>query len=490
MPVPVQGELPVSYTSVQPANTEDMAIASPDISDLYHLAGQLQHDRDLPLDQLRQRDREIGQGCGGKGDWQRLRYWLHAVDPEAHHQPAWAGGANPAILLNVLALIAGFAAMAGLLLGSTQALVNVLFWLLLFVGLQWLLMAGSLLALLQLLRGRVPPASPVQPMRWVLHRRWPDSRALREAQPLLRLLFLRHGQTVGALFAAGAAVAFIVLPAVDNYGFVWGSTYPLSDQFMQWLVNSLARPWRELLPGATIDPELLRASRYHAALQVLDAQRLERMRGWWGFLLLCLLVYSLLPRVCLYALSRWLYRRQLIASLLGYPGVERVLARMQAPLVATGGRADAMPPAAESTDSGGLRDDVPRAAWPRALLLEVAGAFGERAPASYEELADGQPAQSASLASGDLAADQRTLAALPLQDIDRLYLAVKGWEPPVAELSDLLEPLSAVSRCSILLVPLPGRPLPHRKVEDWRLFARGLPFEGVDVQLLNPVVAA
>ena len=55
---------------------------------------------------------------------------------------------------------------------------------------------------------------------------------------------------------------------------------------------------------------------------------------------------------------------------------------------------------------------------------------------------------------------------------------------------DRLEPLSAVSRCSILLVPLPGRPLPHRKVEDWRLFARGLPFEGVDVQLLNPVVAA
>ncbi|WP_290743797.1 DUF2868 domain-containing protein [Haliea sp.] len=489
MAAPVQIELPVSYTAVQPANTEDTAIASPDISDFYHLANQLEHDRDLSLEQRRLRDREIGRSCeGAADDWTRLQHWLHSVDPQAQRRPEWASRANPAVLLNLLALCGGFAAMAGLLLGSANALVNVLFWLLLFVGLQGLLMAGSLLVLLQLLWGRVPPASPVQPIRFVLQRRWPDARALREAQPLLRLLFLRHGQALGALFAAGAAAAFLVLPAVDNYGFVWGSTYPLSDPFMQALVDALAWPWHSLLPGATIAPELLSSSRYHAALQLLDAERLERMRGWWGFLMLCLLVYSLLPRVLLYLLSRALYRRQLLASLLSYPGVERVLARMQAPLVATGAAPEAGVTVPGKTRAGEPGVDAAPVAWPRTLLLEVAGAFGEQAPASYEELADGQPAQHAGIAGSDLATDRRTLAALRLADIDRLYLAVKGWEPPVAELADLLEPLFGIPQCSVLLVPLPGRPLPHRKVEDWRLFARAMPFQTVDVQLLNPVV--
>lgn len=465
-----------------------MAKTSPHISDLYHLANQLKQDQDLPLEQLRQRDRDIGLACSAGGSaWQRLHCWLGAVDPDAIHRPAWARSASSLLLLNLLALLGGFGAMAGVLLGSVNALVNVLFWLLLFVGLQWLLMAGSVLVLIQLLRGRVPRASPIDPARWVLHRRWPDVRTLREAQPLLQLLFLRHGQVLGALFAGGAALAFIVLPAVDHYGFVWGSTYQLSDGFMHSLVETLAWPWESFLPGATVAPEVVSSSRYHAGVQVLEARRLEDMSGWWEFLLLVLLVYSLFPRMLLWGVSRWLYRRQLAASLLDYPGVERVLARMQVPLVSTSGAAAELQPVSGNRAFQVPSSETPLTLWPRALLVEVAAAFGENPLASFEELADGQPGLRAQLAGADLATDRQVLVDLPRDDIDRLYLAVKGWEPPVAELADLLEPLFDVPHCSLLLVPLPGRPLPQHKIEDWRAFARALPFQGVDVQALKPV---
>jgi hypothetical protein len=38
-----------------------------------------------------------------------------------------------------------------------------------------------------------------------------------------------------------------------------------------------------------------------------------------------------------------------------------------------------------------------------------------------------------------------------------------------------------------LLLPLADKPTPQRKVEDWRAFARRLPFASVDVQFLNRV---
>jgi len=57
----------------------------------------------------------------------------------------------------------------------------------------------------------------------------------------------------------------------------------------------------------------------------------------------------------------------------------------------------------------------------------------------------------------------------------------------MAELSDLLSPLQDMGTCILYLRPLPGKTIPHRKIEDWRAFARGLPFERVDVQQLNRI---
>ncbi|MEQ9395397.1 DUF2868 domain-containing protein [Haliea sp.] len=462
-----------------------MTQSRPNLGDLYRLAGQLEQDREQPVPVLRERDRAAGAGQSEAAPLPRLLHWLDTVSPAVETtvmQPL--SEASAALLARLLALLAGFAAMAGFLLGSERALVNVFLFLAVFVLLQFLLSLLAAVMMWRTVRGHVPMALPLHPGRWIVQRSLPDRRTLREAQPVLRMLFLRYGQELGALFTVGAALAFLLVPALGEFSFVWGSTFNPGAGLVQRLAETLALPWSSWLPLATVPPEVVANSRFHPATVALDRSDIEGMRGWWPFLWACLLVYALLPRVLLWGLSRFFFRRLLVRSFLHYPGAEQVLARMQAPLVRT--RASA----ASATTTAPDVEPAPlgmAAADASLLVLDYGGALGPGGPADFEELMAVPPAQVVLVGAAALQDDLARLADLPVQASERLLLVVKAWEPPLAELRDLLEPLASVPRCTVLLAPLPGRAIPHRKVEDWRSFARALPFASVDVQLLNRV---
>lgn len=461
------------------------SVVSPAVVDLYRLAGQLERDREQPVAALRERDRAIGQECSAETGEGLLLQWLDRVSPAAASGGRLVSESTAAALARILALVAGFGAMAGFLLGSERALVNVFLLLAVFVLAQFLLSVLSGVMMWRTVRGHVPMSLPMHPGRWIVSRSLPDQRYLREAQPVLRMLFLRYGQELGALFTLAAIVAFILLPALGEFSFVWGSTFNPGTPLVQRVMDTLAWPWAGVLPTATVPPEVLASSRIHPALINLDQANIESMRGWWPFLSLCLLVYALLPRLLLWALSNVFSRRLLARSFRQYPGAELVLARMQAPLVRTRGEADAHP---APTDPAAERP-VPTATGTneRRLLLDYGNALGTASPQQFEELVMLDAAHIVAIGSASERDDTTRLQALPLKDLDRMLLLVKGWEPPMAELQDLLAVLATVPRCTVLLVPLPGRATPHRKVEDWRAFARSLPFTSVDVQLLNRV---
>ncbi len=466
-----------------------MTDSRPDLADLYRLATRLQQDREQPVSVLRERDRAVASGLAATAPLPRLLYWLDTVSASAD-APATdtvehpLSAASLALLVRLLALLAGFVTMAGFLFGSDRALVNVFLFLALFVLLQSALslLAGAMMW--RTVRGHVPMALPLHPARWIVQRSLPDRRTLREAQPVLRMLFLRYGQELGALFSVGAALAFLLVPALGEFSFVWGSTFNPGTGLVQRLTEILALPWSGWLPLATVPPEVVASSRFHPATATIDRSAIESMRGWWAFLWGCLLVYALLPRLLLWVLSRLFYRRLLLRSFLHYPGAEQVLARMQAPLVSTRATPEASAAAVARADPAPLgiavTDD-------KLLLVDYGGALGPGGPADFEELHALAPAQVLVVGTAGLPADLARLQALPAASSERLLLVVKAWEPPLAELRDLLEPLAGVPRCTVLLAPLPGKAIPHRKVEDWRSFVRSLPFASVDVQLLNRV---
>jgi hypothetical protein len=209
------------------------------------------------------------------------------------------------------------------------------------------------------------------------------------------------------------------------------------------------------------------------------------MRGWWMFLFLCLLMYALLPRVLLWLGSRFAYGRQLRRSFTAFPGAELVLARLAKPLVSTQGRdADAETPAAEA-DASRLSAS-PLIADPGSLLLDWSGALADLGADAFEELRGVTPKNRLVLGAGALRDDTQRIEALDPSAYRQLVLVVKSWEPPMAELADLLAPLQSISHCTVYLLPLPGQPVPERRIEDWRSFSRRLPFAGVATHLLRP----
>jgi len=142
--------------------------------------------------------------------------------------------------------------------------------------------------------------------------------------------------------------------------------------------------------------------------------------------------------------------------------------------------------AGDTVDWGAARDEA-AALLARLVRIDTSNPPGDEAPAAFEELLRVADENVLVLARDDLAQDRRRLREVASGEFDHLLVAVKSWEPPEAELADLLGELRGMARCTIYLLPLPGRPVPHRKVEDWRGFTRALHFPVVDVRLLNRV---
>jgi hypothetical protein len=328
--------------------------------------------------------------------------------------------------------------------------------------------------MLRTVGGGAPVMLPVNPARWLVARTIPDARYLREAQSVLRLLLLRYGQELGALFTLGAIAGFFVVLFLSPFTFVWGSTYRLSDGFVQTLTALLAAPWATWLPQATVDAQVIAATRFHPAVTGLSPSDLAAMGGWWPFLIMCMLCYALLPRLLLWFCSRYFYRRQIRAAFTGMPGSELVLARMQTPLVSTQG-----------ASGPGRREGGDMPADRGLLLLNWAGALGPGDRAHFPEFAAVPQDREVSAGLGSQAEEHAQLQKLLKHSIEGIYVAVKSWEPPMEDLADFLAGLGDLPRCTLFLVPLGDKPVSAGKLEDWQGFARGLPFAAVAVHPLG-----
>ncbi|MFV8817013.1 DUF2868 domain-containing protein [Haliea sp. E17] len=447
----------------------------PTLDDLLHISRRLEADRSLSPAVLRQRDHAIGQQCQQRKPLDALLFWLDNVDdrtapePPALHlrEKQWA------LLFRLLALALGASGMAGFLLASERALVNVPLFLLVFVLLQFLLCLVAVWMTFTTLRGRPLQGLPFNPARLLSRKALPQGRILREAGSVTRLLALRYGQELGALFAAGAVAALLLLLAVTDFSFVWGSTFSISDQAVAGLTRALATPWAQVFPEAVVSPQLIADTRFHPAQADLGAMAAASRRGWWPFLFACLLFYTLLPRVLLWLVCLWGFRRQLRASLLAWPGASSVLARMRAPVVET--RAEAP-----------VHGAHPPPHFDNAVVIDWAGALENAGP---EVLAD-LPLAGAQVAGlGSPAEDVAAVSAVNGSGAQKLLVAVRGWEPPMADLADVLREVTGIDDCTLLLVNLPGRTLSAAQLADWQRFSSSLPFSRNTAEQLDEVAA-
>ena len=454
-----------------------VSATTPALEHLYQLGQQIEADREQALELLRQRDHEIGRECNAPDDAGRLLFWLGRVQPaNPERGGSWLNEQSAAILLRAFALAVGAVTMVGFLLASDRGLVNVFLFLLVFVLLQLLFAIGAGVVMLRSLRGNPPTSFPLNPARFVTARALPDKRFLDEAAGVLRLLLLRYGQEFGALFTLGAVAAFLCLLAFADFSFVWGSTFGVSDELVSTATRLVSAPWSVWLPQGVLAPELVADTRYNPAEIDLSQMNDDSRRGWWPFLLMCMLVYGLLPRILLWLASRLAYVRELNRSFVCFPGAELVLSRMKRPMVKT---------QAEQAEEIDL--SPPLAAVDEAvMLLDWAGAL-EQGEQQFEQLLRVPLANYLRGGVGSPDEDSTSVAAVNRYKPETLLVAVKSWEPPMADLADTLCRVTETPRCSLCLVPLPGREVSGHAVDEWEAFARELPFAAVSTQALHRV---
>ncbi|MEH6585784.1 MAG: DUF2868 domain-containing protein [Halioglobus sp.] len=438
---------------------------TPTLGHVYRLDKQLQADRGYKLDDLRERDHAIGQGCTGADDTECLLQWLEvAATEDDGASGGWLNEEHAALMLRLAALFFGLLTMTGFLLASDRALINVFLLLLIFVLLPLLTSVAAAWAMFRSVRGSPPAVFPLNPARFVTRHALPDKRYLKESSSVLRLLLLKYGQEFGALFAVGVMMAFLGLLAFNDFSFVWGSTFGFSDALVARFTSLLASPWSALLSSAMVSPEVIADTRYHAAQFDLSQMSADSRRGWWPFLFMCLAVYALLPRLLLWFASRRAYRKEVRRALLAVPGASGVLARMRAPVVTT-----------RAIDSDHVDVETPTMICEEgAVLLDWAGAMDQ---ASVEIKVQHKLRAGLGSPADDLDSIELINRLQPVQ----LLVAVKAWEPPMADLADVLAEINGVSRCSLQLVSLAGREMGESSFRDWQKFARQLPFVTTEV---------
>ena len=470
---------------------------TPALSDLYRLAEQLELDRDVSVKALKARDHEIGLACNFRDDCSRLLFWLQRVTSEHsandRHKTSWLTEAVVAYLARILAFFFGFSALQSRQLSPGPGVVKVFVFNFMVGRLQFVMSVFSAWGLYKTVRGNGPVVLPVNPANILLSKIYPDPRYFREVQDVLRIAFLRYGQEMGMLFTVGAMAGFLVVLALSDFTFVWGSTFQLGDDLVAAVTDFLAAPWSSLLPSATVDAQLIAGSRFHPALTELSKAEIEEMRGWWPFLFMTLVCYALLPRVLLWLASRFYFGRFIKASFSTYPCSDLVLSRMNSPVVETQAAT-----ASQNTSPGaGPQRAKVKPAQPdaRLFLVNWAGALGANNVLDFEEFAAVPAGNVIAVGVGSLADDielattasGKVSGKVSSNAIGRLLVVVKSWEPPMADLADFLTHFGHVSHCTVYPLALPGRPVTEAKMADWGNFSRTLPFSVVDVRELEAI---
>lgn len=375
------------------------------------------------------------------------------------------------VLLVLLGLVLGIGAASAALAYDGSHPVNLIAVLMLLVGLPGLFLLLSLL----LLPGRIPGFGWLQQLlaslnlgqwltRWLRYKiataddssghapnaiglsalnGWQASRSAAGRVGKWLMLTVSQSFTIG--YFLGALTALFALVSFTDLAFGWSTTLELSPQSVVRSVQASAAPWASVLPQAAPSSELILQSQYfRAAGAPSNAQQLG---AWWPYLVMCLLVYGLLPRLVLLLLSRWRLRSATQQLLLDDPQVTALLDRLQTPWVE---RSISAP----ETDIGvGIEQPPARVALPHGEYGLVVWNQVAAATQVQDWLLSIQVTLSSGFVelSGHKAATEGLAAVTAnLAQVENLVVVTKSWEPPLLELHDLLAALAD-------LVPPAGR---------------------------------
>ena len=340
--------------------------------------------------------------------------------------------------LALLGMLVGFLVGFGTLSGDQQGRVNLLFLLLILAFLPVMTLVLSLVFLLRR-NGRGLAGWLLELPLWPRHL----SAALLEldVRQCRKDWLVHQGQVLGLSFSFGTLFVFLLLLLGTDISFVWRSTILEAADLLPTL-QLISFPWRwwpEVQPSLLLLEQTRDFRLSNSALAMPDASQ------WWRFILAVQVCYSLLPTSLLWLSARQRVRSQYSASDL-----------QQASIVAAAPAVQAAPELAEVVQ-------VVSQPW----TLLVWGANQKDCIKAIQSVY-GQAEQVIEL--------EATSKSLAIEH--SVVVMVKSWEPPLAELADVLQLLPQQGQRLILPVEWSKQALGEvRPVHfaEWRRFAATLP---------------
>lgn len=266
---------------------------------------------------------------------------------------------------------------------------------------------------------------------------WRASRSTTARVGKWLMLAISQAFTIG--FFVGALGALFALVSFTDLAFGWSTTLELSPQSLVRWVQTSAAPWAAWLPQAAPTAELIVQSQYfRAAGSPANAQQLG---GWWPYVVMCLLIYGLLPRLLLLLLSRWRLAVATQHLLLDDPQVQALLERLQTPWVE---RSISAP----ETDIGtGVAQPAASVALPQghyALVIWNQAAATNPVATWLRRLGVDLDLAPLQLTGHRAATEGLTGVTDQLAQVQHVVVVTKAWEPPLLELHDLLLALATL----------------------------------------------
>ena len=248
-----------------------------------------------------------------------LRVWLAQVGKNAAGRKFSNALSIVGLVLVLVTFFAGISSVLGLL-DHERGGINLVLFLAILIGGQWLILLVAMLA--WLMRGRAAEGfSGVQTLVGKLARRFAGDRDdawwqnLMEGggSPRAALLWrtARLVQAAGIFFNIGILTGLVGLVLVKHVGFFWETTTELAmHSILEASVKFLSAPWGLWWPGAVPGRAVIETSRWFPSR---DSGLAPGPSAWWEFLLMATAVWGLLPRAILWLLAWHAGRRSLAA---------------------------------------------------------------------------------------------------------------------------------------------------------------------------------
>jgi hypothetical protein len=271
------------------------------------------------------------------------------------------------------------------------------------------------------------------------------------------------------LFAAGFNIGLLSITlykvTVTDIAFGWQSTIRFSSEAIFQFVQVLALPWSWCMSTALA----------HPSLQEIEGSRIILKDGiahlatgnlisWWPFLCFALLTYGLLPRIILLLVALNRKKRSLGKLQFDQAVFNRLIVRMQTPLVSTQAEAEGekehdstQPHIVEEhvfVDPAGVQVLVPADIYDRCPDTELIRILGGRESLLFKKLKIAEDYESDRKILDDLAASNTNNQAI--------LILMEAWMPPITDFMVFLKDLrKALPQTASIQVGLLGKPGPE-----------------------------